>query len=431
MPDSTQAQEYISQAQALSSADKYDEALAYYAKAEAEDPMLPEIYFGQGECLVMLDHYDEAKAVFGKVQLIDPQNGETYFHLGNVAMLEGQFDEGKKLYGKATAAGFDNTQIYVNLASVYEEAGDLENAIRQYTLAIAKDPYFAPARIRKTELLILQDKKAEALQNAQTLMENHPDLFDGYHYSFLLLLEAGKTAEAGELIEHSISIFPEDKGFVFDKARYLSAIGKDDEALAILDDLIATEPALQAGVSREKIRILLSQEKLAESQIELERVLADEFDSELCFFLLNIYYQQNEFTKTLECCEKLAQADGQDTYYYSGLYYKALCLKELEKLPEAAEAFKTAVDEMRSECIANPGALDLFIMRALCYKELKQYDRALEMVQYVLDLAPDAGEAYLIRSEIYRETGEEEKAEADKRTAASKSKLLGDLMTGL
>jgi len=428
MDDTIQAQEYISQGQALASLSKYDEALEMFRKAEAEDPMLPDIYFGMGECFVMLDQFAEAKDAFNKVLLIDPGNAQVFFHLGNVAMLESSFEEGKMLYAKASAAGYDDPQIYVNLATVYEEAGDLDNALLNYTRAIARDEFRADAKTRKVELLILQGKNAEAMQTADSLMETNPDLFEGYHYKFLLLLEEARMSEAGELIERALALFPEDNGFVFDKARYLSGMEKYDEALALLDRLLEVETEAQIGIYKEKIRILLAQEKLEDTQKLLEQVLAQDFDPELCFYLCNIYYQHDQLDQALACCEQLEGGDQDEVFYFSGLYYKALCLKGLKQAAEAVAAFTAAANQMRTACIGNPGALDLYIMRALCYKELKDYDKAFEMVKYVLDVSDDVAEAYLIRSELYSETGEPEKAEADKEMAASKSKLLSDLL---
>ena len=61
-------------------------------------------------------------------------------------------------------------------------------------------------------------------------------------------------------------------------------------------------------------------------------------------------------------------------------------------------------------------------------KALKQYDKAFDMVNYLLAINKDFAEAYLIRAELYKELNEFDKAEMDRATAASKSKLLEMLL---
>ena len=50
------------------------------------------------------------------------------------------------------------------------------------------------------------------------------------------------------------------------------------------------------------------------------------------------------------------------------------------------------------------------------------------MVNYLIAIDENLGEAYLIRAEIYQELNEIDKAEADRSIAASKSKVLDMLV---
>jgi Tfp pilus assembly protein PilF len=76
----------------------------------------------------------------------------------------------------------------------------------------------------------------------------------------------------------------------------------------------------------------------------------------------------------------------------------------------------------------DPDILDIIIYRALCYKELKNYDKAFEVVNYLLAIDENMAEAYIIRAEIHQELNEFENAEKDRNIASSKNKVLGDLI---
>lgn len=68
--------------------------------------------------------------------------------------------------------------------------------------------------------------------------------------------------------------------------------------------------------------------------------------------------------------------------------------------------------------------VDLYIYRALCYREIKDYERAYEMVDYILAISDDAPEALLIRSEIDKDLGKMDEYEADRREALKRNPKL-------
>lgn len=423
------AEEYNQQGKVLYSVGNYQEAIEMYKKAEAEDPMHIETYFNMGEAYVMLDRYDEAKEVFGKVLLLDKQNGITYFHLGNVEFLLGNNDDGREYYAKAVNNGFDDAQLYFNLGIVFEDLGDDEEAIKNYNKAIAKDKFRADAKLRKAQIYINNNKYSEAIQALDSMIELNPDIFEGHHYKVLLLIEQNSYSEAEKALNKAINLFPNDEGFIFDKVLLLEKQGKYDEAMDILDTKLSGNQS--RDVLLEKAKILLAQSKIDESIALFEKVKSnegEEFDDETRFYLINIYANQNQHEKALEYCKEIIENGEENSYYYSAVFFNAEGLNKLGKEVEAKHAYEAAASLFRLASSSNPGMLDIIVYRILCYKALKQYDRAFEMVNYLLAINEDFGEAYLIRAELYKELNEFDKAEADRAMAASKSKLLNMLL---
>jgi tetratricopeptide (TPR) repeat protein len=77
----------------------------------------------------------------------------------------------------------------------------------------------------------------------------------------------------------------------------------------------------------------------------------------------------------------------------------------------------------------NPGMLELDICLAMCYKELKQYDNAIEILNFLITANDNMAEAYLLRSEVNEELNLHEKAEEDRILSASKNSLIKSLLS--
>lgn len=414
-------EEYNQRGRVLYSMDKYEDAIALYLKAEKADPMSIQTYFNLTEAYVMLDKFAEAKKVLKRAQLIEKNNGEIWFHLGNIAMLEENFDEGKQYYAKAVSCGYQNPYIYMNLGSAYEDLGDLESALSSYNKAIQLDKYFASAWLKKLELYLAQEQYSEALSVSESMMEFLPDKFEGYHYKFAILMELGNKNEAKIVLDKALELFPDDPGFKLDMVHFLERENRFAEAEKLLDESFFEAPN-SADYARLKVQLLLKQEKLTEASELAEKTLAVTFDEELNFFLSNIYFSLEEYQKVIAATARTIQEKSKTVYYYTALYFHALAHKKLGE--DATELFKETIQELRLACSNNPGMVDLYIYRALCYREIKDYERAYEMIDYILAITEDAAEALLIRAEINKDLGKMAEYEADRSEALRRNPKL-------
>ncbi len=422
----TLAEEYNQQGRVLYSMDKYEEAIGFYLKAEKVDPMLIQTYFNLTESYVMLDKFDEAKKSLKRAQLINKDNGEIFFHLGNVALLEENIEEGKQHYAKAISLGYANPYIYMNLGSVYEDLGELESAVANYNKAIQMDKYFASAWLKKLELYMNQEQFSEALSISDSMIELLPDKFEGYHYKFAILMEMGNKADAKAILDKALELFPDDPGFKLDMVHYLEDAKKFDEAEKLLDASYFETPG-STDYARLKVQLLLKQEKFAEAAEKAEKALSETFDEELNFLLTNIYFSLEKFEEAIVATKKTIDAKNFGVYYFTALYFNALATKKAGK--DATMLFNSGIREFRMACSKNPGMVDLYIYRALCYREIKDYERAYEMVDYILAISDDAPEALLIRSEINKDLGKMAEYESDRNEALKRNpKLVNVIM---
>lgn len=421
----TLAEEYNQQGRVLYSMDKYEDAIGFYLKAEKADPMLIQTYFNLTESYVMLDKFDEAKKALKRAQLIDKQNGEIFFHLGNVALLEENVEEGKQHYAKAISLGYANPYIYMNLGSAYEDMGDFEDAVVSYNKAIQLDKYFASAWLKKLELYINLEQYSEALEVSESMIELLPDKFEGYHYKFAVLMELGNKADAKIVLDKALELFPDDPGFKLDMVRFLEDAQRFVEAEKFLDESFF-ETSGSTDYASLKVQLLLKQEKLTEAALIAEKTLSETFDEELNFLLTNIYFSLERYEDAIVATKKTIDEKSYGPYYYTALYFNALATKKAGN--DATNLFNSAIREFRMACSKNPGMIDLYIYRALSYKEIKDYERAYEMVDYILAISEDAAEALLIRSELNKDLGKMAEYEADRNEALKRNPKLTNVI---
>jgi len=95
----------------------------------------------------------------------------------------------------------------------------------------------------------------------------------------------------------------------------------------------------------------------------------------------------------------------------SAEFYRALSLRQTGKEDEAVEKFKKLTRTLRKLTIDNPESTDIFIYRLLTHSALKEYDVAFELADYLGKVSPDEASVHAFRSLIYKDMGEQEKAD--------------------
>lgn len=405
------------QGKTLFSCDKYDEAIVKYKKALELDPMFLETYFNACESYIMLDKFSEAKDLMNKVLLVDKTNGQAYFHLGNISLLEGHDEEGKLFYAKAILNNYDNIQIYMNLAALSEDNNDMEKAVEYYSKAIARDKLYYPAKIRRIEIYSAVNKINEALNACDDLIETNPEIFEGHHYKFALLITKNRLEEASAVLDKAQQLFPDDQGFVLDRVKLYEVKGEVDKALELIETIdISVVP--ETVICIEKANVYLKCGKIDEAKTLLVKCEENCNNSELERTLLAIYLDTKEYDFVIKTAQKIIDLQEYDSAFFAALYYKAYSLKMLGKSSEANKAFSEASKLLQQACSINSGLLDLYIYRAICYIELGDLNQAMEMVEYVESIDENIAEVHYIKHYIFKDT-DPEKAKLEMDIAIS------------
>lgn len=413
----TRAQEYIKQGIVLYEQDKFADARIYFEKAAAEDQMNDETYILIAQTCIMQDDYAAARENLKKALLLNKKRGTTYFHLGNVEMLDGNMDAAKECFTKAISLGADSVQIYINLAAAEEERRDYAKAMTYYDKVLALDKYNADARLRKIQLFLMHGRMPEALKACDQMLETCPEVFEGYHYKAGVLCELNRPAEAKALLDTALERFPDDADLYYDMVGVLQQLGESETALAMLEEKVPITEDNALEYHKRKAQLYMGMLRVDAALEELKPVYDAERDPESGYLLACIYMSREDYASLLEVTQQMVDTQELDSYYYAALYYRAIALQRLGRTADGEQALREANVLFRAECAKKPGQIELYMYRAMCHKELQEYQKAMDMIDYLLRAAPENGEVYLLRSQIYEELGEKEKAAADKAKA--------------
>lgn len=411
---------------------KFDEAIAEYGKAETADPLYIDTYLNLTEAYILQEKHEQAKEMLDKALLIEKDNGEVYFHLGNVTYFLRDPKQARVHFMRAIELGFDEARVSFHLAALYTDMQDYANALHYYGRVVELVPTNGAARIRRLEILVAEGRHEEAMKEVDELIAVRPDTFEGYHYKFIVLLSLGREEEAKMVLDGAMTRFPEDLGFVYDKIKYYEQLKDFQAALDLIEERFSPDKPGWDDICKEKVKLLFALKRMEDAKPLVEEVLAKGFDAEMYYYAMSMYYGYGAYPRALALAQEQTSHFVDDGvfngYYYSSLYYEALCTKMLGDKAKARELFAETSKTLRWACSRYPEHLALYLYRGMCYRELKDFERAFEMVDFIISVSDEGiAEAFLLRSKLYEETNQPKKAEADKKRAVGMSPMLQEM----
>lgn len=431
--------EYLQQANVLMAEEKYDDAVVYLNKAEKIDKGNIDVHIRKGVAYANTEKYEEAKKEFEKVIEIDNKSGLSYFHLGNIEIMLGNRGRGIELYNNALANGFTDAQVYYSLGLMYEEDADDELAFRNYSKAIMQDPNRADIRVRKIRLLIKNNMLEEALTTIDELRLSNPDVFEGYHLKFLVLVSLERLDEAEEIVDEAMKLFPKDSSFALDKASLMitrKEYSKSLDYLEFIQNEMETDYDIEHSIAMEKARIFSMQQDM-DSTIESLKTAKkifneqDLFDIEATYLLMNCYAGIEKFEETIDLAKELKLCEDENYYTLSAYYYEPFALKMMGKEDEAIKLFEEAVSYYRTETLNNPNSIDAYAFRIMALRELGKLDKALELSDFLIGIKEEMPEAHLLRATVLDALGKKDEADKEREIATSQEGFVNRVQNGL
>lgn len=420
-----QARDYKLQGTALMGVANFREAQNMFKRAlEIEE--CADLWIDLGNSYASAGEYNDAINAFSKALSYESDNGEILFDIGSVYLLQERLKKCIEYYNRAEEVGFDNVRLYINLAAIYNALGDQQMELRNYTKAINKNPLIGDLYMKKAMLLIEMERIEAALDVLDDMRRLFPDAFEGYDLTARAYLTQGDVKKALNVLENGIKKFPNDVNLKLSKIGILTQEKQADQAEILLEELkhnsyaeIYYRDILMQEVAIASIRNQPEEmKKLLLSIIEKEQEICDE---QARFMLMMTCNLLEDYELAYEQASCLDEQESNSAFAVSGVYYKGEFLMKLGKRSDANIQFKKAIKKLRKLSMSNRTFYEVYIYRALAHKQIKEYEKAIELAEFITDLQPERVDGYMILAEIYKDMGEEAKSERVFKIAQEKN----------
>lgn len=415
------AQEYIGMGINLMKEEKYLQAKEMFAKALEAENSNYDAYIHMGNVCVNLNEMDHAIEAFNNALNAKENSGEALFSLGNVYYLQNDYHRAVKFYNRAEAVGFAPYEMYMIMTQIFTECDDGEQALRCINRALRVAPLRGEIWRKKVTMLIDMGRLETAEEALDEFLAVLPDAFDGYELQAKLLCAMERYDEASKKIAVARERFPDDIRIMLVELSIFSDAGAVEDAKKIIAVLKAAEDsdAYRKIIAMYESELLVNQEDADGAVKALEWALEKyPEDVDLLYTLLSIHIAKLEYTKIIALADKIiTQRNVAPSLLTSAKFYRALSMKETGKSEEAMVEFKKLSKEMRKITIDNPSLTEVYILRLLCHCQLKEFDQALALADYLQNIAPNEADGHAYRHLIYKEMGNEEKSQQELEAA--------------
>src|ERR1700688_1728608 len=243
---------------------------------------------------------------------------------------------------KAFTLDPSSQQIGDELAEIYYQAQRIRDAVVEAQMILTKDPDNLPARRLLARIYV------RTLGDLSNTAGQHDTL-----------------AHAAEQYREIVRLDPADIDAALWLARLYRLQNEQDNAEAVLQALLAREPANENGVEQ-LTQLLLDEGKSQEAISSLQGVLQRAPTPKLWELLGDAYSQTHDLPKAEQAYGKAAESEPDDINNRKAL---AQTLLTEEKFPEALEQFQR-LSQMDAD---DP---DNYLRLAEIYRQMKQLDKA-------------------------------------------------------
>jgi tetratricopeptide (TPR) repeat protein len=218
-----------------------DQANEMLEAALSRDPVNRDIRIAYARSLLAANKFEAALNEYKTLLAVTPDDRDLLYTVG---MLSAEFDDtatAEPLLKKALASGHPQADLVrLQLGKIAAARGEHATA-RQWFDAVSPGGYAAEARIRSAQSFAKEGR----LDLARKLLHNAPNPEIQRRYLFAesqLLVDAGRTRQAFDLIEKALREHPDDKDLLYDSALHAERIGLHEVMEGRLRKLIALAP---------------------------------------------------------------------------------------------------------------------------------------------------------------------------------------------
>ncbi|CCX46624.1 putative uncharacterized protein [Bacteroides sp. CAG:927] len=304
-------------------------------------------------------------------------------------------------------------------------------SIQYFNQVIAAKPYLAQPYFFRALAKFNLDDFAGAEADVSTAIEHNPFITDAYELRGVTRQNMGKIKEAVEDYDKALSILPENRGILFNKALALEELKDYDRAEEAFNNLIKHHPRFDSGyLGRAKLYLSIKDTAKAISDIDkaleinknavngyvmradiainshgdYQKALEDmneaiKLQPRYAGYFINrafLRHQTDDYYGAMSDYDYAVQLDPLNSV---ALYNRALLRAEVHD-------YNRAIDDLNQVIALHPNDYRTLYNRSIVFKEKGDYKDALKDVNKVIEAYPDLAAAYFLRFDIKRLMGD-------------------------
>lgn len=413
-----ESMELLNQGKAYMSAENYPCAVESFRALTRAEPTDPAAFVHLGNALACAEDLDGALKAFKTALVHDAENGQILCSIAGTYLLKNDIASAVRFYNRAEAAGYKTLDMYLILAGIFAESEDYGQAIRAYSKAIELKPLRPELYSRKARLQLEMGMKGEALETLAALRELIPDAYDSYDISVHIHCASGEFDKAEAVAAEALERFPNDPLVMLLRLRILVDSGKYQEAVDYASEILALDTAgevsAKAVMYKTTAHAFLGQPEAIIATFKAYPGLDN--DSQSLYMLMNTCMMQRDFAGAKEAAEKLLKLDISDSVKASALFYGANAEAKLD--PAKAEGeYRRILPQLRQLSLRSAANHEIYIFRLLAHVELREFDKAHKLADFLGNAYPELPDGHLYRSHIFAAEGKRAAAEAERKAA--------------
>jgi tetratricopeptide (TPR) repeat protein len=380
---------------------KYDEAEAYFAKAEKLQPDLKSAQnakqstkvaalIQKGNDAIAKKNYDLAVEEYKKATDLQPTNASLYSFLGNAYLLKGALAESEIQFKKAISLQDNFTNAYLGLCNVQIKKSNFSECLKVAESGLKKSPKNAEL---KNKLGICEWKWGQtqkALLSFQDAAAWDKNFFEPRINLAYLLLDQGRNEEAIDALKKAETHIHADKDqikkalaiaesqmYIVEGDSYLRQ-GKRKQALELYGKALGRSPGDPAPHNAfAKAYYAFNEYKKSESSY-LEALRNDQNSLMAIQGLARVYARTGDSKKETEYVNRLQKLSQNDPYVAITLGRIA---EDSKKFDDAENIYMGLLKKFPNHDAVHYRLGNLFYKRAVDENDKENYNKAMEYVQ--------------------------------------------------
>jgi tetratricopeptide (TPR) repeat protein len=217
-----------------------------YQRMLVENPCHPEALVGM-TLVALASRQSEAAVKMARAALAAaPRMGEAWVALGQALKAAGRNDESERAYQQAIREGME-ALARLGLGELRLAAGQPQDAIGEFELALAGKPSLAAAHMGLGHALAMLERNEEALEHYQRTLELRPRLPEAEFALGFVLARMGRLKEAESRYRRALVLRPDFAAAWMNLGSLLREQGREVYAEVALKRAVELRPDLVSG----------------------------------------------------------------------------------------------------------------------------------------------------------------------------------------